>query len=92
MTALLRNQANIEGACIDMWKPLHKAAEFHRIEIFKALLEGAKKKGEGQEGWPLLHVTTIFGHVDQAKMLLDKGANIEAVAHRMWELALAMLI
>lgn len=64
MKALLRNHANIEGACTDMRKPLHKAAEFHRVEIFKALLEGAKIKGEGQEGWSLLHVIARFGYVD----------------------------
>ncbi len=72
--------ANLEWQDEDNWNytPLHKAAEYGKVEIARMLI-GAKAdlNVKDNDGWTPLHLAASWGYVEIARMLIDAGANLD---------------
>jgi len=44
------------------------------------LIDGADVNGMAFDGWTALHLAAFFGHVDAARILLEAGADIQAIS------------
>lgn len=48
------------------------------LELVKLFLEyGADPNASDKKGWTPLHIASLFGHRDIAKLLLDRGAIVD---------------
>ena len=59
---------------------IHEAANKGNIEVVKQhLADGADVNAENEDGWtPLLHAAG-YGHKEIAELLIDKGADVNAI-------------
>lgn len=67
---------NVEWQDEDGWTPLHRAAQFGRVEIARMLIDaGAYVDVQDKIGWTPLHWAAGRGDIEIAKVLLDAGAR-----------------
>ena len=61
---------------------LHEAAALGRLERVKELVESepGQAKGYSPDGFPIMALAAVFGHVEIAEYLFGKGADINAAA------------
>ena len=66
------------------WSALMVAAGKGRLEVMRLLLaNGAQLDGRGVDGWTALHRAAGWGgQVEAARLLLDRGASVDAQADR----------
>ena len=84
----LRRGAEVDGLGSSRrwsgWSALMVAAGKGRLEVMRLLLaNGAQLDGRGVDGWTALHRAAGWGgQVEAARLLLDRGASVDAQADR----------
>jgi ankyrin repeat protein len=69
----------LHGAALD---PFGAATVGRTDEIRRALADNPSlARAYSSDGWTLLHLASHFGHPEIVALLLDAGANLEALAH-----------
>lgn len=84
MTALYHRKKDLLDALLEANPPLDgfEASALGRAELLRGILAtdpGLAKAWSG-DGFTALHLACFFGHVDAARLLLDGGADADAVS------------
>ncbi|HMP88898.1 MAG TPA: ankyrin repeat domain-containing protein [Kiritimatiellia bacterium] len=89
---LLARGANPSLADRHGWMPLHHAASLVSEPVLSALIEGGVPLEEAcsgrWQGYRALHIAASHGFVNNAKVLLDGGADIHAITTELEETSL----
>ena len=82
MAALYRGHHDIVDAVIDAGAEIDifAAAATGRMEDLRRRLNDATVNSYAYDGWTPLHLAAFFGHLDAARLLLDSGADLNAVS------------
>ncbi len=86
LQALYLGHSDLVDVLLDTNPPLDvfDSAATGRIRGLEALLEGEPElaRGYSPDGFTALHLAAYFGRQDAAEMLLDRGADVGAVARK----------
>ena len=84
LEALYRGRADRVGELLaaDPQLTLHEAAALGRTERLRDLLDEEPDRANefGDDGFHPLGLACFFGHVDAARLLLERGADVNAVS------------
>ena len=82
MAALYRGHHDIVDAVIDAGGEIDvfAAAATGRTEDLHRRLSNATVNSYAYDGWTPLHLAAFFGHLDAARLLLERGADVNAVS------------
>jgi ankyrin repeat protein len=82
MAALYRGHHDIVDAVIEAGAEIDvfAAAATGRIADLERGVSDATVNSHAYDGWTPLHLAAFFGHVDAARLLLDHGAEVNAVS------------
>ena len=83
MAALYRGHHAVVETLIGLGAPvdIFAAAATGRLDdLEKALLEPGAVNACAYDGWTPLHLSSFFGHVEGARLLLDSGADVHAIS------------
>ena len=83
MAALYRGHHDIVDALIEAGAEIDvfAAAATGRVEdLRRALDQEGAVDARAYDGWTPLHLAAFFGHLDAARLLLDAGADVDAVS------------
>jgi ankyrin repeat protein len=84
MAALYRGRHEVVAALIDAGAEVDvfAAAATGRTDDLRRLLSTAGSVSPySYDGWTPLHLAAFFGHLDAAQLLIDAGAEVNAVSH-----------
>ena len=62
----------------DIWTAV-KEGDTKKLASF--LEEGSSPNLRNKQGWTLLHIASMFGHLETVLLLIDKGAKVTATGH-----------
>jgi ankyrin repeat protein len=82
MAALYRGHHEIVDAVIDAGAEIDvfAAAATGRMGDLRRTVTDATVNAYAYDGWTPLHLAAFFGHLDAARVLLDAGADVNAVS------------
>lgn len=83
MAALYRGQADVVRLLIELGADLDvfaAAATGRRDELIRGLQSGDPAAAYSYDGWTALHLAAFFGHTAAARILLEAGADVNAVS------------
>src|SRR5438105_1550208 len=82
MTALYRGHHDIVDAVIEAGAEIDvfAAAATGRLEDLRRGATNATVNSYAYDGWTPLHLAAFFGHLEAARLLLDAGADVNAVS------------
>jgi ankyrin repeat protein len=83
MTAVYRGHERVVAALFDAGAQIDvfNAAATGRVRDLRLLLtDPVAAHSVAYDGWTPLHLAAFFGHVDAARLLLDTGADVNAVS------------
>jgi len=82
MSALYRGHSDVVEALIDTGAEIDvfAAAATGRVGDLRRALDDRAVNSYAYDGWTPLHLAAFFGHVDAARILLDAGADVDAVS------------
>src|SRR3954447_23099508 len=86
MAALYRGHTDVVDALIDAGSEIDvfAAAALGRADDLRRTLTPATVNAVAYDGWTPLHLAAFFGHLENARLLLEAGADVGAVsAHGM---------
>ncbi len=75
---MLQRGANVEARCVDQITPLMHAVKHGYLSILELLLNKGAQADTTTAGWTALHRAADMVKVPMVKLLLAKGADIEA--------------
>jgi ankyrin repeat protein len=82
MAALYRGHTDVVDALIEAGAEidLFAAAATGRLDDLRRALAAGAVNHYSYDGWTPLHLAAFFGHLDAAKLLLETGADVQAVS------------
>lgn len=83
MAALYRGHRDVMTVLLDAGAELDvfAAAAIGRSDALKSAIGDARNVGlHAYDGWTPLHLAAFFGQIDAARLLLDSGADVNAVS------------
>ena len=82
MSALYRGHTDVVDALIEAGAEIDvfAAAATGRVGDLERTLDGETVNSHSYDGWTPLHLAAFFGHVVAARLLLDAGADVQAVS------------
>lgn len=84
MAALYRGHLHVVATLVELGTELDlfaSAATGHLEGLRRALQQPGAVNAFAYDGWTPLHLAAFFGQLDAARVLLDAGADVEAVSH-----------
>lgn len=84
MAALYRGHLHVVDTLVELGTELDlfaSAATGHLEGLRRALQQPGAVNAFAYDGWTPLHLAAFFGQLDAARLLLDAGADVEAVSH-----------
>lgn len=84
MAALYRGHLHVVATLVELGTELDLfacAATGHLDGLRRALQQPGAVNAFAYDGWTPLHLAAFFGQLDAARVLLDAGADVEAVSH-----------
>lgn len=83
MAALYRGHLAVADALVDAGAEIDvfaAAATGRMTDLRRAVADGSTLNAHAYDGWTPLHLAAFFGRLDAARLLLDAGAEIQAVS------------
>jgi ankyrin repeat protein len=83
MAALYRGHQDVMKVLLDAGAELDvfAAAAIGRVDALKSAVGDARNVGRhAYDGWTPLHLAAFFGQIDAARLLLEAGADVNAVS------------
>ena len=83
MAALYRGHVEVVDALVDLGAPLDifaAAATGRLVELERQIQAPGALAACAYDGWTALHLAAFFGQLEAARMLIDAGADVNAVS------------